>query len=284
MEKPLISVIVPTYNDEKYLDNAIRSVLFQRGRSELFDLDIIICDDCSKDGTIKIAEYYVQNFGCRLIKNEYHTGGPNHGRNNGLKNARGHFIAFLDQDDNWFLDKLIMQLPAFEKYRADLVFSNFVGVRIKTKYDSDSDIYERMRRVDFSTGGIYISSILLRNENIPQFRDFQLDYPWILEVIKDRRCVSTPPLVRRNGESLSMTKLFRMRDYYMKIDLAGSDRDIIKRINASYARYHYKHDSRRVARYYFLRSPLTWKNVGYYLTSYNKWLSEKIVKRYGVFG
>ena len=99
----LVSVIIPTYNGQHTLARAINSVLDQRGD---FDVEILVCDDCSEDRTVSIA----RTFGCRVLINPAHTGGPNAGRNRGIKAARGDFIAFLDQDDEWLPGKLQLQI------------------------------------------------------------------------------------------------------------------------------------------------------------------------------
>lgn len=106
-----ISVIIPTYNSEETIQRAIDSVLAQEGINELFVIELLICDDCSKDGTWIICSDYP----CKYIVNDNHTGGPNTGRNNGIKNATGDIIAFLDHDDQWLPDKLIKQLEQINK-------------------------------------------------------------------------------------------------------------------------------------------------------------------------
>jgi len=115
----LISVIIPTYNGEDTIERAIKSVLNQKGD---FDIEILVCDDCSTDRTLEIAESY-QNV--KVFVNPYHTGGPNKGRNTGIKNAEGDYIAFLDQDDEWLPDKLEKQFREIES-GAELVTSRSI--------------------------------------------------------------------------------------------------------------------------------------------------------------
>ena len=83
-----ISVIIPTFNGENVLQRCIDSVLNQKGN---FEIEILICDDCSTDNTIKIAEKNK----CVIFKNRLNSGGPNKGRNLGIKNATGDYIAFF---------------------------------------------------------------------------------------------------------------------------------------------------------------------------------------------
>ncbi len=99
-----VSVVIPTYNGERTIRRAIESVIAQTAVAEF---EILICDDCSTDGTLAIASKYPQ---CQLFANHEHSGGPNAGRNMGIKHATGEVIAFLDQDDEWLSDKVQNQL------------------------------------------------------------------------------------------------------------------------------------------------------------------------------
>lgn len=130
-EKPLISVITPTYNSEKYIENTIKSVLSQTYEN----WEMIIVDDCSKDGTRGILEQY------KSLDSRIHTvfldenQGAAVARNTALKKARGRYIAFLDGDDTWYETKLRKQLDFMEK--ENLAFSF-------TEYDQMNEHGEKM--------------------------------------------------------------------------------------------------------------------------------------------
>lgn len=98
----MISVIIPTYNGEGTICRAIDSVL-----SQGVDVEILICDDCSTDWTLNMSCSYKH---VQILHTDKHTGGPNAGRNLGLKYATGDYVAFLDQDDEWLPGKLKKQL------------------------------------------------------------------------------------------------------------------------------------------------------------------------------
>jgi glycosyltransferase involved in cell wall biosynthesis len=116
-----ISVIIPTYNSEKTIERAIESVLTQEGINELFEVEILICDDHSTDSTLIICKDYP----CKILVNDKHTGGPNAGRNNGIFYATGNLIAFLDHDDQFLPDKLIRQIKQID-LGYELVYSRAI--------------------------------------------------------------------------------------------------------------------------------------------------------------
>lgn len=92
---PKVSVIVPIYNVEKYLEKCINSLLSQT----LEDIQIILVNDGSKDNSGNIAREYEKNNKNRIIYVEKENGGLSDARNYGLKYATGDFVAFLDSDD-----------------------------------------------------------------------------------------------------------------------------------------------------------------------------------------
>ena len=97
-----ISVIIPVYNGEAYLAEAVESVRAQGYQS----LEIIIVDDGSTDGTAQLCKRFGRNVRYIFQKNS----GPPAARNTGLRLASGNVIAFLDADDLWCKNKLELQL------------------------------------------------------------------------------------------------------------------------------------------------------------------------------
>lgn len=106
---PMVSVIIPAYNCEKYITQAIDSVLVQG-----VELEIIVINDCSSDGTEAVIRQYLGNPAIRYLCNEKNLGAAQT-RNRGVKLARGKYVAFLDADDWWEKGKLKKQLRLMEK-------------------------------------------------------------------------------------------------------------------------------------------------------------------------
>jgi len=102
MTPNLISCIIPTYNGERFVGQAIESILGQT----YTPFEIICVDDGSTDGT----EAVVRGFGNRVQYVHQKNAGPATARNTGARSARGEFLAFLDSDDTWVPEKLMVQV------------------------------------------------------------------------------------------------------------------------------------------------------------------------------
>ena len=105
MNAPLISCIVPVFNGERYLREALDSILAQTYRP----LEVVVVDDGSTDGTAAV----VASYGEQIRYLSQPNAGPAAARNLGLQAAIGEFIAFLDADDLWHPEKLARQMARF---------------------------------------------------------------------------------------------------------------------------------------------------------------------------
>lgn len=106
-EKPLVSVIIPTYNNASFLVESLNSVLHQTYNQ----VEVIVVDDGSTDNTEEVLSPYQQSI--RYLKKA--NGGPSSSRNAGIALAQGEFIAFQDADDLWLPQKLALQVEHFRQ-------------------------------------------------------------------------------------------------------------------------------------------------------------------------
>src|SRR5215467_2929118 len=97
-----ISVVIPYYNREEYIDEAVQSVLAQT----LKPLEIIIVNDCSRESSRRYLDRYADV--CTIVDLKVNVGLAG-SRNAGIRAARGRFIALLDDDDIWYPEKLEVQ-------------------------------------------------------------------------------------------------------------------------------------------------------------------------------
>lgn len=110
MSLPLASIIIPAHNAERYLREAVESALAQTWPN----IEVIVVDDGSTDGTLGLAEALASKDAClRVIHQD--NAGVGAARNRGIAEARGAFIAPLDADDFWHPTKLARQIAALEE-------------------------------------------------------------------------------------------------------------------------------------------------------------------------
>ena len=106
---PKISVIIPTYNAE----STILETLVSLGQQTFTDFEIIVINDGSSDRTLDVLERFSDE---RLRVFSFENAGATVARNRGIARAQGEFIAFLDADDLWSVDKLERQLVALQQH------------------------------------------------------------------------------------------------------------------------------------------------------------------------
>ena len=122
MERPLVSVVLPIYNVEKYLDRCIISVVNQSYR----ELEIILIDDGSPDNCPAICENWVHK-DPRIKVLHKQNSGLGFARNSGIELATGKYICFFDSDDYIEPDTIASCVDAAEQEKADIVcFGNDV--------------------------------------------------------------------------------------------------------------------------------------------------------------
>lgn len=127
-EQPLVSVIIPVYNTEKYLRQCLDSVVNQT----LKDIEIICVDDGSIDNSLNILKEYKEkdNRFTILTQQNQHAGVA---RNNGLKIAKGKYLSFLDSDDFFDLNMLKEMVDKAEKDQSDIVVCKYIVYDNQTK-------------------------------------------------------------------------------------------------------------------------------------------------------
>jgi glycosyltransferase involved in cell wall biosynthesis len=119
----LVSIIVATYNGEKYLLEQLNSIANQSYKN----IEIIICDDDSKDGTKNIIKTFAENTPNVYYYLNVHNEGVNKNFENGFLKAKGDFIAIADQDDIWLPNKIETQIDLFTN--KDILLTHSMSVR-----------------------------------------------------------------------------------------------------------------------------------------------------------
>jgi glycosyltransferase involved in cell wall biosynthesis len=240
---PKISVVIPTHNRAELLALAIRSALGQTFR----EIEIIVVDDASSDHTPKVVE----SFGSDKIRYVRHENcrGPAAARNSGIDQACGEYVAFLDDDDEWFPRKLELQMEVMRKSPSSvgLVYSGYVvvdsqsgkvlGERVPEKR---GDLSKEML-VENHIGGTTCAlirrncfeSVGVFDERLPPFEDYDL---WIrlsqqfqFDYVKEalfRYCIHS------NNISSNLDARWKAMD--MMLQMYGAARSMKKYLSSGY--------------------------------------------------
>jgi glycosyltransferase involved in cell wall biosynthesis len=177
---PKVSVIIPTYNRGKLITRAIESVFKQTYR----DFEIIIIDDGSKDETPNVLAPYLNRIKYIYQENR----GISAARNQGIRQASGDYIAFLDSDDEWVEDKLAIQVEILDNNKNigivhnKLIILNENGEKVGMKPKKDSG--KNFQELVAVGGDLPTSSVITRkecfdkaglfDEELPTMEDFEM--------------------------------------------------------------------------------------------------------------
>lgn len=118
---PKVSIIVPIYNVEMYIEKCLETLVNQT----LKDIEIILVNDGSKDSSAEIAKKYLEKYPEKIIYLEKENGGLSDSRNYGLPHAKGEYIAFLDSDDYVEENMYEEMYELAKKEDSDMVQCNF---------------------------------------------------------------------------------------------------------------------------------------------------------------
>ena len=159
---PALSVIVPVYNTEKYIEACIDSILAQT----YTDYEIILVDDASTDGSGRICDAYAANY--HFIKSIHKEhGGPTHTRKAGLKEASGTYVSYIDSDD--YIDPHMYEflMDKLSEYHADIAICNVVIETENTRIPLYLSYKEGFYDKDQLKREIYPSMLFSNEKNMP---------------------------------------------------------------------------------------------------------------------
>ena len=305
MPLPLVSAIVTTYNSAATIERVLESIITQEGRGREFEIELIVVDDCSTDETRTLVAAYEA---VRLLVNEVNSGGPNKGRNRGLKEARGDAICIVDHDDEWLPTRLRQQLPHLQ--RAPIATCGYTVVdaggapdQVRSKHCPEGVVAFRqnetfLARLQRAPSGqtTYLGTLLysatLRHVRFEETYG-AVDYDFIVRLFEGRASVEVcAPLYRRHvfGSNLSLVESYRLKDHRHTVAFLESYRENypaevttgLKRVHGSLARYYYVTGEMAKARRWFRRAGLSPKHILYFLTTWGG--SAWVKRRFNVFG
>ena len=220
-ELGLVSVVMPLYNAEKYVEKAITSVENQTYKK----VEIIVVDDCSKDNGVSVVEELAKKYSnIVLLKNEQNKGVALT-RNYAISNAKGQYIAFLDSDDVWESNKLESQFELFKKnpgcplaYTA-IDFIDEAGLTIKSKRKVKEIVTFKylLRHTPIATSTVMIDRFIVGDFEMPNRKTCE-DYSLWLTIIKKFGAAKGLNTVlthyRKTSTSLSSKKSKEIKHFY----------------------------------------------------------------------
>jgi glycosyltransferase involved in cell wall biosynthesis len=231
---PLVSIIIPCYNSDQFVGEAIESALAQSYPS----LEILVVDDGSTDRSKEMISRYP----VRLILND-HRGGVSAARNRGIKESRGEFLLFLDSDDRLLPNAVASGLATLQQYpdcamvvsAHNLIKVDGQLIRTKAKTSRTEDAYRRLLRSNFVE---CTSSALFRRSMFPVESGFiqgvegSEDYELYLRVARNHKVRCAKAVVAeyrlhssnlsRNSEKMLVhtLKVLELQKPYLKQKLA----------------------------------------------------------------
>lgn len=244
----LVSIIMPAYNCEKYVAQAINSVVDQVYKK----WELLVLDDGSKDNTLQIIEKFSQNDSRIKVLTNGKNIGVSATRNRGIDIASGDWIAFLDSDDMWKPEKLAKQFEIVEKESAEFLFTgssyiNEEGKPFKGIFEVPEEVtYKKLRNQNV----ISCSSVLLKKkyfENIKMEKDdMHEDYAVWLRILKLGVVafgVNEPLLIYRisrnskSGNKMKTVKMTYKVFRFVGINPLGSAYFMVRHVISSVLKY-----------------------------------------------
>lgn len=244
---PKVSLIIPVYNVENYIEKCLNSVVNQT----LKDMEVIIVNDGSKDSSKQKIEKYLKKYP-RIKYLEKENGGLSDARNYGMQYATGKYIAFLDSDD--YVDRTLYQ-KMYEKAKAtnsDYVECDFIWkypdhekIDVGFRYKDKKEMFEKARvvawnklikreiiinkKIEFPVG-LYYEDIEFFYKLLPYINSFAfVEEPLIYYVQRDNSIVN-----KQDSRTKQIFKVLdNVIDYYKKIGLYS---EYEKQIEYTYAR------------------------------------------------
>lgn len=192
MQTDLVSIITPTYNCGRFIEETIRSVLAQTYQ----EWEMIIVDDCSTDNTSEVVNRLMaEDRRIRYFVNE-HNSGAAVSRNKALREAKGRWIAFLDSDDLWLPEKLERQLDFMKKNNYAFTYHEY--------YEID----EQSKPLGVHVGGI---------SKVGKFAMYSCCWPGCLAVMYDANVIGLIQIadIKKNNDSAMWLEAVKKAPCYL---------------------------------------------------------------------
>jgi glycosyltransferase involved in cell wall biosynthesis len=184
--QPLVSIIIPAYNAEQFIDETINSICKQTYKN----LEVIIVDDSSTDKTVSLVNAWKKDF-ITCIPNDGLKGSAS-ARNTGIKKASGKYIAFFDADDIMFPGKIEKQVEVLEKDLTLDICSASMQIYLEKPVDiavsGNYNICKNLQKNPIILGNSVIKTSFIKDNNLffnDDFTNYADDYDWEVDAVKN---------------------------------------------------------------------------------------------------
>ncbi|MGV0753031.1 glycosyltransferase family 2 protein [Empedobacter brevis] len=232
---PLISIIIPTYKNKGGLDKAIQSVINQTYKN----VEILVIDDNNKDDIHRIAteslmSKYERYSNIYYIKHKVNKNGAA-ARNTGLQYSKGEYIAFLDDDDEFFFNKLEKQLNYITNSNFDCVYCNNLnyGKLSNIPFPREGDLSKELLLMDSKllTPTLFFTKSSLEiikgfDEQFNRHQDYEIMLRFFQKGFKVGYVEDTYSIIGNQGQN----RIFGKKMYEIKKMFLSQFSDIIERI------------------------------------------------------
>lgn len=183
MDNQLVSIIMPVFNAQEFLQESIESV-----RNQSYpDWELLAVDDCSQDDSLKILqEVALQDARIKVIQLDQNQGAAV-ARNAGLQRAKGRYLAFIDSDDRWRFDKLERQLDFMISNQYAFSYTNFSfmdesGQMIKSRVDLPEklDYHGLLKETAIACSTVMLDRKIIKDFQMPLVRKGQDTATWLM--------------------------------------------------------------------------------------------------------
>ena len=214
--EPLVSVVIPVFNGERFLREAVQSVLDQK----YSPLEIIVVDDGSTDGTATVARSLPETVRYLHQTNQ----GPAAARNRGIEQAQGSLIAFTDADDLWPAAKLELQLPyLINDSKVDIVLGRIQQVLLSETVAGPTQAQETGFSVNLGSAVIR-KSVFERVGLFDETMRYSEDVDWFMRAREGGAAIVTIDAV---------TLFYRQHDQNMTRGKSTSELNVLKALKKS---------------------------------------------------
>ena len=290
---PKVSVIVPFYNVEGYIEKCLETLVSQT----LEDIEIILVNDGSKDNSIEIVNKFLKMYPEKLVYLEKENGGLSDARNYAINYAKGEYIAFLDSDDYIEKDMYEEMYELAKKENSDMVECNFyweypnkIKEDIGVTYNGKNEMLEKIRVVAWNK---LIKREILKQSKVIfpkgyRYEDVEFTYKLIpyIETVSFLKKPCVHYIQRQNSISNSQNErtkeifdvLEHVIEYYKEKGIYEKYKEELEYV---YIRYAFCSSLLRIVKIKNVALQkellnLTWKKVN---TTFPNWKKNKILKK-----